>query len=302
MHNRRHILLSPAAALLAALLCTACAGTPAPTASAPAAETAVTETTTAAPEETTTEPETTAAEETTAPEEAGPKLLFEDEFDGDDISPKNWERAPEWERGGGLDQWDQSLSWLDGEGHLVLHAEWDTEQNKVRSGAVRSIYRYEGGLGYYEASIKFPVAYGTWGAFWMMVGYMNGEDGSSVDGCEIDIVESANNEIGNLNQAIHWDGYGDALQSQNNIMNDPAVYDGEFHTFGLWRTEKDYRFYVDGKEVWVTEAAGVCTDKGYMKLTMEAAEWAGAGTPESIESLPADMVVDYVRVWDTKPE
>ena len=38
-----------------------------------------------------------------------------------------------------------------------------------------------------------------------------------------------------------------------------------------------------------------------MKLTVEAADWAGAGTSRSIRALPAQIVVDYVRVWDTNP-
>ena len=38
-----------------------------------------------------------------------------------------------------------------------------------------------------------------------------------------------------------------------------------------------------------------------MKLTVEGADWAGAGTEESINALPADMAVDYVRVYREKP-
>ena len=65
------------------------------------------------------------------------------------------------------------------------------------------------GYGYYEASIKFPYAPGTWGAFWMMCGNVSGVDGSAADGVEIDIIESIGNDWGACNSALHWDGYGD---------------------------------------------------------------------------------------------
>ena len=38
-----------------------------------------------------------------------------------------------------------------------------------------------------------------------------------------------------------------------------------------------------------------------MKLTCESAEWSGGGSDECIADMPAEMVVDYVRVWDSVP-
>ena len=40
---------------------------------------------------------------------------------------------------------------------------------------------------------------------------------------------------------------------------------------------------------------------GYLKLTVEAAAWAGSGTEDAIRALPADMVADYVRVYAKNP-
>ena len=38
-----------------------------------------------------------------------------------------------------------------------------------------------------------------------------------------------------------------------------------------------------------------------MKLSVEAADWAGAGKQASIKDLPSDMLVDYVRVYRERP-
>ncbi len=254
-----------------------------------------------------TEPETGKEPETEteppASEPSEPNLLFEDNFDGTELDSTKWERCPEWSRQGGIDVWDNDLSYLDGEGHLILRAEWNSDEKKLHSGAVRTCGKFEEAYAYYEASIQFPKAPGTWGAFWMMVGNVSNEDGSAADGVEIDIIESIGNAWNQYNHALHWDGYDSAHQKTGKEMIDEDLYDGEYHTYGLWRTEEAYIFYIDGEESWrVTEdQCDVCPEKGYMKLTVEGADWSGAGTEESINALPADMVVDYVRVYREKP-
>lgn len=255
------------------------------------------ETVSETPAETETETET----ETEA-EEADPALLFEDNFDGAELDSSKWERCPEWSRQGGIDVWDDSLSYLDGEGHLILRAEWNDEEKRIHSGAVRTYGLFSESYAYYEASIKFPVAAGTWGAFWMMVGSVENVDGSAADGAEIDIIESIGNDWNQCNHALHWDGYDVAHQKVGKEMTDKNIYDGQFHTFGLWRTEEAYIFYIDGEETWRVsgDQCDICPENGYMKLTVEGADWVGAGTEASINALPADMVVDYVRVYSEK--
>jgi beta-glucanase (GH16 family) len=231
-------------------------------------------------------------------------LIFEDDFDGTTLDNTKWELCPEWERGGGMSVWDDTMTSLDGNGHLVLRAVWDPEAGRVKAGAVRTLGLFSAGYGYYEASIKFPVAHGIWGAFWMMCGDVSTVDGSAADGVEIDIVESIHNEYGACNHALHWDGYGDGHKtvSSGEIL-DHSIYDGEFHTFALERTEKAYVFYIDGKMTSRVspQLCAPCPEDGYMKLTIESAEWAGGGTQSCISSLPAEMIVDYVRVYKEKP-
>ena len=149
----------------------------------------------------------------------------------------------------------------------------------------------------------FPVAPGTWGAFWMMCGDVSGVDFGAEDGVEIDIIESIGNDWGACNHALHWDGYGDAHKQVGSGELYYDLYDGNFHTFGLERTPEAYIFYIDGKESWrvTPDQCAPCPESGYMKLTIEAAEWAGAGSDACISALPGEMLVDYVRVYREKP-
>ena len=278
--------------------------------SAPAA----TSTTTSASTTSTASSETTAAlvtassatSATTVSAAAQPGLIFEDNFDGTRLNTKNWLPCPEWERQGPLCIWDNDMYSLDGEGHLVLEAQWNEEEGRVHSGAVRSYGLFSAGYGYYDASIQFPQAAGTWGAFWMIAGDMGAAaDGSAADGVEIDIVETIFNERGVYNHCLYWDGYsGDTQGASSGELKSINIYDGQFHTFGLLRSPEEYVFYVDGQESWRVPAdqCEPCPEDGYLKLTYEAADWAGAGTDASISDLPAKMLVDYVRVCEEKPE
>jgi beta-glucanase (GH16 family) len=146
--------------------------------------------------------------------EESPKatLIFEDDFDGTELDTSKWEKCPEWNRRE-HNRWSDEMSFLDGNGHYVSRMVWDEETKQVVSGGIRTKGIFEHGYGYYEASIKFPQAYGTWGAFWMMAGDFNNVDGSAADGIEIDIIESISNDKGRYNHNLHWDGYGEDFVS-----------------------------------------------------------------------------------------
>ena len=231
----------------------------------------------------------------------GAVLIFEDHFDGTEIDNTKWKKSREQYRHGTLCRWDHDMAFLDGEGSLVLRAEWDEANGYVISGAIDTSGKFTYGYGYYEASICFPYAPGTWGAFWMMCGAVQWGDG-----VEIDIIESINNHTGDSQSALHTYPTPSELQSLTTSKGRYYafnIYDGNYHTFGLERTADHYTFYIDGYRVWRVRSTEfpICPDKGYMWLSIEAADWCGAGTAESIEALPAEMYVDYVRVYDQRP-
>jgi beta-glucanase (GH16 family) len=76
------------------------------------------------------------------------------------------------------------------------------------------------------------------------------------DGTEIDIMEKPRLDD-RVQHALHWDGDGEAHRSKGQVSTVPGVMDG-WHTFALWWKADEYVFYVDGKEMWRTDAGGVC--------------------------------------------
>ena len=242
-------------------------------------------------------------------------LLFEDNFDGTEIDLTKWQEPSKYNMlRQGRSAWDKSMTSLDGNGHLILGVKRNPDMaakykvtepklvdNFISGGALRSRAAFENTYGYYEASIKFPVAKGTWGAFWLFADCVFNPEHEGVDGTEIDIIESIGNEKGESSSNIHWNGYGDAHKATGSGTFDVDIYDGEFHKFALDWSPDQYVFYIDDIEMWRVDGgaafknSGICQNPLYLKLTVEGAEFAG--------ELPKDwdyseMVVDYVRVYN----
>ena len=217
------------------------------------------------------------------------KLVFADEFDGEQLDPAKWEILGDWKRRDGF--WTKSESYLDGKGHLVLRTRQEGE--RFVCGAVRTKGKFEHGYGYWVARCKLPTQPGHWPAFWLMsdgVGRV-GDDGR--DGTEIDIAEFPWRD-GRTTMNLHWDGYGKEHKSAGTKVTIPAITNG-FHTFALNWTPTNYTFYVNGEVVWQSAAGGVSQVPEFIKLTEEIGEWAGKIREAK---LPDYFVVDYVRVYD----
>lgn len=259
----------------------------------------------------TTKAETTKKDETTAAvaeddytvieiEGKKYKLSFEDNFDGDKLDEKKWEKCPEWPRQDLNNFWDDDMSYLDGDGNLIIEMSYDKAQDKYLSGGVRSKGKFEQAYGYFEIRCTVNTVPGYWTAFWLMGESVVDETKGGVNGTEIDIMESAYFDEKIIQNSLNWDGYG--ANHKVDYKKAPAdVYDGEYHTFSLLWTEDEYVYYIDGVESWRTkaeEALGVCEVPLYIKVTSEMGSWTkNVLIPEN---LPDYMKVDYVRVYAEK--
>ena len=223
-------------------------------------------------------------------------LTFEDDFDGDTLDSTKWEKVPLQKRQDLNNYWDESMVWLDGEGNLVIEMSYDKENDRFLSGAVRSRGKFEQAYGYFEIRCKVNNVPGYWTAFWLMGDSVNDETGGGRNGTEIDIMETPYYNKKQVQNTLNWDGYGYRHKSSGNV-SDIDVYDGEYHTFSLLWTAKEYVFYTDGKETWRTDAAaalGTCEVPLFIKISSETGSWTGIPDPEK---LPDKMITDYVRVY-----
>jgi beta-glucanase (GH16 family) len=216
------------------------------------------------------------------------KMVWHDEFDGTTLDANKWD-IPEYKRRDGY--WSRKAISLDGQGHLVMSVL--KEGDKFLDGCVRTRGKFQHSFGYYVARIQLQKRPGHWSAFWLYDASVGKVGDEGRDGTEIDIMEKPWLDD-RINYALHWDGYGKAHKSKGTVVKAPGVMDG-WHTFGLWWKSDEYVFYVDGKEMWRTNAGGVSQVPEYIKLSDEIGNWGGDITKAK---LPDEFLVDYVRVYD----
>ncbi len=125
-----------------------------------------------------------------------------------------------------------------------------------------------------------------------------GNTSSTYDGgMEFDIMESLGIWGDDVNShALHWDGYGSSHQSTGSgELNLTPTSDG-YHTYGMYWEPGYVAMYVDGELKWTYANSRVGSVPSYLILSLQIGGWDGNGTILD-NQLPADMEVDYVRVW-----
>lgn len=237
-------------------------------------------------------------------------LIWSDEFEGTGIpNPNKWDR-PEYNRrnnaNGPDGWWSKQDSYLDGNGNLVIRVRKIDNKNNDNDafdysvGAIRTKGKFETLYGKFEIRCKLPTQKGWWVAFWMMQGNVGSVYNEGIDGSEVDIMEGFG-WTDNINQAIHWNGYGTEHKSIGNKKSFSGIRNG-FHTYTLEWYPENYIFYVDGKESWRSTGGGICNQKGYIKVTGEISteDWAinqyWSNNPANAQ-YPDSFLVDYVRVY-----
>jgi beta-glucanase (GH16 family) len=131
------------------------------------------------------------SEELSTPERPAPpndlewKLVWNDEFDGDELDDSKWE-VPEHRRRDGF--WTPETVSLDGEGRLVMSTL--KRDGRYLDACVRTRGKFEHAQGFYTARVKFQSEPGHWSAFWLYAPCVGQVGEGGVNGAEIEIMET----------------------------------------------------------------------------------------------------------------
>jgi beta-glucanase (GH16 family) len=158
--------------------------------------------------------------------------------------------------------------------------------------------------GRFEVRAKLPLvpgrSKGLWPAFWLRPANGSGDG-------ELDVMEAIGSadpqdpESGSVHQTLWYDAKG-TYPKQSRVAPVTGGPASGFHTYAAeWRNGV-MRWYVDGKLTferdastapWINEAF---SGQFYIRLNL-AVGGTFPGTPNASTDFPADMVVDYVRVF-----
>jgi beta-glucanase (GH16 family) len=246
----------------------------------------------------------------------GWRLVWADEFNGAAGSPPD---PAKWNFDvGGMGWGNEELQYytarpdnasLDGEGHLAITARAeayrgaDGVKRNYTSARLQTLEKMEFTYGRLEARINVPPGKGLAPAFWTLGNEAyEGENGKWPECGEIDAMEILGSEANVLNGTLHgpWPTAPHGIGSEL-VHSTPLT--GGFHTYAVdWEPER-ISFLLDGSTYAAISRQDLPAGDpwpfqhpNFVLLNLAVGgEWPGS--PDASTHFPAQMIVDWVRVW-----
>lgn len=256
------------------------------------------------------------------PDNGNFKLVWSDEFDGNELDRTKWDFRLEM-MNKTHSAWTDKGVMLDGKSNAVftvleengkpVSSQLQTGYNFMDKPIEKTTFgndhlqwnigklnenKYTHCYGYYECRCKLQQKEGWWSAFWLQSPIIGASSDPAVTGTEIDIMECF--KPGDI--AAHnafTGGYGlDMKRKYVGGMNN--LNKEEFHRFGVLWNEKGYTFYIDGVEdghisdyvSHIPQFILITTEvSGYRYENHEPVE-------KAYQAIGDKFVVDYVRVFE----
>ena len=230
----------------------------------------------------------------------GYKLIWSDEFDGNEIDTTKWG----YDLGGtgwGNNEFEYYTDRKENSfvQDSILHIKAIKEPyegKQYTSARMLTKGKFEFQYGYVEARIALPRGSGIWPAFWML--------GYNIDWIvwpccgEIDIIEAINTEK-KVYATCHWYANGGHAEYGKSSEEFDLT---EFHDYYLYWDEEYIRVGVDGKqhyEILIKDNVGSTNsfhNKFFFILNVAVGgNWPGFDIDDS--QFPNEMKVDYIRVY-----
>jgi beta-glucanase (GH16 family) len=256
---------------------------------------------------------------TTLGERPGWTLSFQDEFSGPygtAVDESKW-RFDQGGNGWGNEELQyytntRHNAMTDGSGRLVIRARAEPEtapyicafgqKCAYTSARLNTKEKFTQAYGRFEARVRIPAGQGLWPAFWLL-GDTIAEQGWPSTG-EIDVMETIGREPTLAHGTIHGPGYsgGNAIGAPVSLP-DGAAFAAGFHTFAIEWQPNQIRWLLDDLEYQVRTPSDLPAGTKWvfdhpMFLILNLAvggKWPGR--PDASTVFPADLLVDYVRVY-----
>ena len=156
------------------------------------------------------------------------------------------------------------------------------------SGLISSGNNFEFKYGYIEMSAQLPAGQGLWPAFWLRWAD-SGRYG------EIDIFEVLGSKPNYIYETVHWSDPSGTFTNKT-VRSAVADMSTGFHTYGMDWNAETITFYFDGKAMgWMTTPEALKMPMYIMANVAVGGTWSGA--PDATTQWPAEMKIDYIKVW-----
>lgn len=238
-------------------------------------------------------------------------LVWQDEFDGPAGQLPN---ADNWRFDIGTDWGNLQLEYdtdrpenvsLDGNGKLRIIARRESYEGSAYTSArinTRGLFEHERGR--FEARILLPIGQGIWPAFWML-----GADFPDVpwpECGEIDIMEYRGQYPSILVGSIHGPGhFGDDAIS--GTYQSSSYLNERYHVYAIEWDNDSITWFIDKTRYHRVErgdlpaGADWVYDRPFFILLNVAVGGRWVGPPDGSTVFPQTMLIDWVRVYESRP-
>ncbi len=249
------------------------------------------------------------------------KLIFSDEFDGNQLDESKWSRSAGGEAfcwNGAKGRISEDCAAVDGQGHFVIKVTRDADGTYRFHHGIQTKGKFQHTYGYYETRARFSREPGWWGAVWLY-GVEVGPNPFKM-GQEIDMFEDFNKpkKKNDFAHNVHFDAQlesamennkrvgkldGDILYRVSRGTNVVVDFWNDFHVVGVEWTPLEYVFYCDGKETFRLDyhEVPVTTQPMHMLISgcfRDPNRAKGYQGDYADAHWPDQLTVDYVRAYD----
>ncbi len=268
----------------------------------------------------------------------GWKLVWSDEFDGSEIDTSKWEWESNCWGGGNNElqcYTDREKNSFVEDGKLIIRAFKETYIGRAEppevnpnagsktlpytSARLRTLNKGDWTYGRFEIRAKVPAGQGLWPAIWMLPSEWR--YGAWAASGEIDIMEAVSMPPESPNKEIHGTIHYGAEWPANVNTGEKYVFESsdpskDFHTYAIEWADGEIRWYVDDvhfatqtADGWYSQAkneegikydveGSAPFDQPFHLLLNLAVGGNWPGAPDASTVFPAQMEVDYVRVYE----
>lgn len=242
------------------------------------------------------------------------QIVLDDEFDGEDLDEGLWVTCYWWDRNGCTNLGNSELEWYLPEqvstqdGALVLRAErggvigWEGATFPYRSGMVTTGRatsdldeepRFSFQYGFVEVRARVPRGQGLWAALWLLPITHDSKP-------EVDIFEVLGDEPAVATAHVHWRGADGDSENTGHRWREVDLSE-DYHIYGLEWNSDELIWYIDGIERWRFDDVSIVPAEEMYIIMNLAVGGDFPGPPDVTTPFPAEMLIDYVRVWQEGP-
>lgn len=238
-----------------------------------------------------------------------PRLIWQDEFQGNTLDPMKWEIEVN-ARGGGNNELQyyltNNVTVRDGCLYLEARKEKYTGPEGTReftSARLRSWNRGDWRFGRFEIRAKLPAGKGYWPAIWMLPTDM--VYGGWPKSGEIDIMELIGHSSNVVHGTLHFaNPQGRHTFQGTNTTLKAGSFADDFHVFSLEWRPGELRWFLDHQQYqiqtnWPSGSGKFPApfDQRFHLILNLAVGGNWPGPPDEKTVFPQAMAVDYVRVY-----